>query len=52
MYMVFFVCLLRALVGFCGVDWPVRWRQLSVGLANQHYGNEPISALGIEPISD
>ena len=31
---------------FCGVGWPVGWRQLGVGrLANQHCGNQPISAL-------
>ena len=27
----FFVCAMRALVGFRGVGWPVRWRQLSEG---------------------
>ena len=47
----FFECTRRELVGFCGVGWPVRWRHLSEG-SNQHCGNEPISALGIEPISD
>ena len=38
-------------MGFRGVGWSVRCRHLSEGRANQHYGNEPISALGIEPIS-
>ena len=42
---------MRALVGFCSVGWSVRCCHLSEGRANQHYGNEPISALGIEPIS-
>ena len=47
----FFKCAMRALVGFRSVGWSVRCRHLSEGRANQHYGNEPISALGIEPIS-
>ena len=37
--------------GFRSVGWYVWCRHMSEGRANQHCGNEPISALGIEPIS-
>ena len=47
----FFEWAVRALMGFCSVVWSVWCRHLSEGRANQHCGNEPISALGIEPIS-
>ena len=50
-YMVF--CMFNDGAGglFCGVVG-LKMAPVDRGLANQHYGNEPISALGIEPISD
>ena len=50
-YMWFLVRSMRALVGcFVVLNWPQDGNSWAGALTNQHYGNGPISALGIEPI--